>query len=192
MTEPSSEESLDLRFSCLRSSNDFSFSNPLPPTYFRHEPSPCPLGDPGDKMLSLNVVNELAKVTFGQYVGYARKWTSFSLPQTSIPGSLARAPGSTHAAGPPSERSEGTLRGPLRGAGSTPRPPRTREAVPTLPEGEAGSPGGRHGLSLPKTTLKGTRRQASVGRRSAERPSQAGPTMEEAGGESRPGRPAQG
>lgn len=163
MTEPSSEESLDLRFSCLRSSNDFSFSNPLPPTYFRHEPSPCPLGDPGDEMLSLNVVNELAKVTFGQYVGYARKWTSFSLPQTSIPGSLARAPGSTHAAGPPSERSEGTLRGPLRGAGSTPRPPRTREAVPTLPEGEAGSPGGRHGLGLPKTTLKGTRRQASVG-----------------------------
>lgn len=101
MTEPSSEESLDLRFSCLRSWNDFSFSNPLPPTYFRHEPSPCPLGDPGDEMLSLNVVNELAKVTFGQYVGYARKWTSFSLPQTSIPGSLARAPGSTHAAGPP-------------------------------------------------------------------------------------------
>lgn len=94
--------------------------------------------------------------------------------------------------GPPSERSEGALRGPLRGAGSTPRPPRTREAVPTLPEGEAGSPGGRHGLGLPKTTLKGTRRQASVGRRSAERPSQAGPTMEEAGGESRPGRPAQG
>lgn len=112
MTEPSSEESLDLRFSCLRSSNDFSFSNPLPPTYFRHEPSPCPLGDPGDEMLSLNVVNELAKVTFGQYVGYARKWTSFSLPQTSILGSLARAPGSTHAAGPPRREVRGRSEGP--------------------------------------------------------------------------------
>lgn len=64
-------------------------------------------------MLGPNVANEVAKVAFGRCDGCAGpEVASFSLPQTGIPGSPARAPGSARAAGPPRRDVRGRSEGP--------------------------------------------------------------------------------